>query len=191
MPQGHIHSSCFLEAAILLKHSFDSLGMDCDMKLNELPKDLINQWLSFAGIRTHQLALAKNVAFHGGFNFLFGFAGRQIQQYVKRVYLEEITVGSGRRAGTAISDTPEIGHPLPAAAGQRISLGHILGQAVHGWGDIVAYPMHPGANRRIGIIAYQRNAFGTLRNPLPRKRRRYVCAITRELGWNGFTLLEC
>jgi hypothetical protein len=42
MPQGYIHSSCFLETAILLKASFDSLGIDCDVKLNELSTDRIN-----------------------------------------------------------------------------------------------------------------------------------------------------
>jgi hypothetical protein len=42
MPQGYIHSSCFLETAILIKASCDSLGIDCDVKLNEMSKDRIN-----------------------------------------------------------------------------------------------------------------------------------------------------
>ena len=42
MPNGYIHSSAFVEVAFLLKASLGSVGIDCDLKLNEPAPDRIN-----------------------------------------------------------------------------------------------------------------------------------------------------
>jgi hypothetical protein len=47
MPKDYIHSLCFQEVALLLKHSFESLGIECDMKVNELAADRINVILGY------------------------------------------------------------------------------------------------------------------------------------------------
>lgn len=47
MPPGYIHSSCFEEIALLLKSCLNSVGVDCDMKVNELDKNRINVILGY------------------------------------------------------------------------------------------------------------------------------------------------
>jgi hypothetical protein len=42
VPQGYMHSQCFIEAGFLLKHSLSSLGVPCDIKLNDLAGDRVN-----------------------------------------------------------------------------------------------------------------------------------------------------
>lgn len=42
VPQGYRHSMCFTEAGFLLKHSLNSLGLTCDIGLNDLARDRIN-----------------------------------------------------------------------------------------------------------------------------------------------------
>jgi hypothetical protein len=42
VPQGYLHSQCFTEAGFLLKHSLNSLGIACDIALNDLARDRIN-----------------------------------------------------------------------------------------------------------------------------------------------------
>src|SRR5690554_787959 len=41
-PPGYKHTHCFLELALLLKSSFDSLQIPCDTSVNELSPDRIN-----------------------------------------------------------------------------------------------------------------------------------------------------
>lgn len=42
VPQGNPHVACFAEVALLLEHSFLSLGISCDIALNDLAEDRIN-----------------------------------------------------------------------------------------------------------------------------------------------------
>lgn len=46
-PAGYIHSLAFKEIALLLLHSFKSLGVSCTFKLNELQKDKVNIVLGY------------------------------------------------------------------------------------------------------------------------------------------------
>jgi hypothetical protein len=41
-PEGYLHSACFIEVALLLKHSFGSLDFDCDITINNPATDKIN-----------------------------------------------------------------------------------------------------------------------------------------------------
>jgi hypothetical protein len=47
MPKGYAHSSAFIEIAHLLVSSLTSLGLSCDIKLNDLAPDRINVLLGF------------------------------------------------------------------------------------------------------------------------------------------------
>ncbi|UCD57360.1 MAG: hypothetical protein JSV16_16390 [Candidatus Hydrogenedentota bacterium] len=47
MPKGYTHSLCFKEIAELLKGSLNSVGFDCDMKINELADNRINIILGY------------------------------------------------------------------------------------------------------------------------------------------------
>ena len=41
-PEGYLHSACFIEVALLLKHSFESLNFDCDITVNKPGINKIN-----------------------------------------------------------------------------------------------------------------------------------------------------
>ena len=41
-PEGYLHSACFIETALLLKHSFESLNFDCDITINNPSIEKIN-----------------------------------------------------------------------------------------------------------------------------------------------------
>ena len=59
VPQFFIHHQVFQEVGLGLWYSFLSLGIDCDMKVNELAADRVNILLGY-----HNLSLAPNL---GGF----------------------------------------------------------------------------------------------------------------------------
>jgi hypothetical protein len=46
-PPGYVHSLCFNEIAKLLQYSFESLGYDCPIKINQLDEDKINIVLGY------------------------------------------------------------------------------------------------------------------------------------------------
>jgi hypothetical protein len=53
VPNGYQHSQCFMEVAFLLKYSLNSLGIQCDLSVNDFSRDRINiilGWHLLAGI---------------------------------------------------------------------------------------------------------------------------------------------
>lgn len=42
VPRGYVHAECFVETALLFRHTLLSMGYDCDLTLNELSKSRIN-----------------------------------------------------------------------------------------------------------------------------------------------------
>jgi hypothetical protein len=42
VPQGYPHAACFSETAILLRHSLESLGYDCDLAISAFSRNRIN-----------------------------------------------------------------------------------------------------------------------------------------------------
>ncbi len=50
-PPGYAHYRCLWEVALVLKYSFESLGLECDLTLNEMAIDRMNILLGY-----HQLA---------------------------------------------------------------------------------------------------------------------------------------
>jgi hypothetical protein len=42
VPHGYAHAACFSETALLLRHSLLSLGLDCDLTVNELARNRVN-----------------------------------------------------------------------------------------------------------------------------------------------------
>src|SRR5207244_4638960 len=110
---------------------------------------------------------------------------------IERVDFEEVTMRAAWRAGTAVANLLKVVGALHAAAWKCFSRRRVLDQTNLVSRQIVEHPMHPGARRRVGIVANDRERLCRLWHAGPLQRRRDVDAIASVLLWNRFAFLEC
>src|SRR5207253_1366441 len=104
-----------------------------------------------------QLDAAERVSGDGLLERGLGRPGRDADDGVERVQLEEVPVGTtaGRRTRPAVPDPLEVVRPLARAVLERRRLRDVLGERVHRRRDVPHPPVHPGARRRVGIVAHE------------------------------------
>ncbi len=112
-------------------------------------------------VATHQFSLRKNVSLHGALDIGLSCTGLQTEFRVKRVQLEEIPVGFPRRgARAAVTNFSEIVSALPSTARKLFLFRDTFREFARVRGQVIDYPVHPRANRRVGIIDVRRKRQG-------------------------------
>src|SRR5437867_6286958 len=121
---------------------------------------------------------------HGMLQLHPGGSRRKLQHLVEREEAKEIAVGPGRGTGASVAEPPEVVRSHSRPVGQLPRFRYSLGQAAApGW-DVPGNPMDPGAHGRIGIVADQSEASGSLRRFTPAQGRGEVLPVTGVDGWN-------
>jgi hypothetical protein len=142
-------------------------------------------------IGSHQLSFGEAMSVHRFEQFLFRETGLEFELRVECVELEKVAVRfAGRRTRPAIADALVVVQALLCTVGQLRRYCHAFSQTGGVRRQIVNHPMHPGAHRRIGVVANQREAFRGGRHARPLQRGRKVLFIERMTRGNRLAFGE-
>src|SRR5207249_3986977 len=110
---------------------------------------------------------------------------------IQGVNFKEVAVGrTARRRRAAVADLFKVIATLFRAAWERLDLGHTFRKRSRvGWHP-PQYPMYPGADRGIRVVADQGDRFRSSRRLAPRDRWRHIRSVCRMLLGNRLPVCE-